>query len=93
MFIFIRLIAIFLMAVVAAIIFTQIIIPSLNGTKSWPYFRKQGIKKLRDIKEEIDNMDTNITIQGEEEVLLDKQAKYKNNQQELNRKRKELNNK
>jgi hypothetical protein len=92
MFLFIRLGALFLVVVVVIIVFTQIILPSIKGTQSWPYFRNRKAKELENVKSEIKDVDDDMNIQSHEKVLLGKQAEYKNNQQELEQEREKLDN-
>ncbi len=92
MFLLLRLGALFVIAIAAIAIITQIIIPSLKGTKSWPFFRNRKAKELEEVKSEIRDAEEDMNIQEHEKVLLGKQAELKNTEQELDQEREKLNN-
>lgn len=56
---------------VAGIIFTQIILPSFRGTKTWPLFRREGKleSNIQDAKQQLRDQELEETVRRLEEKL------------------------
>jgi hypothetical protein len=87
--VFIQLVGLLLAAAAILFLLTQVIVPSLKGTKAFPAFqKKRKAKQLQDVKTRIEDVDADLHIQDHKEVLHSKKTKLQIRKDKLSDKKK-----